>query len=369
MKVSQGGLRELPPAEDELEISLFGPGFGEAIAVHLGLGEWLLADSCVDRTRGTLPVLEYFDRLGVAADRAVRRIVVSHWDEDHVLGLSRLISTCSQARLVLSAAMRDEDFLAYVRGTGASPLATSARTREMHEALAVIDGRGYPQNSPIEAIQDRMIYERENGPIVGVRVLAPSDKLVQAATQRLARLMIERSLLPRRLPRVNPNDTSVVIWVRVGAANALLGADLESRGNMESVGWRAVVQASPSGKAHIFKVPHHGSADSHEPEVWEQLLVKDPVAILAPWSLGGASLPTQDDVERLCALTPHVYLASKQRRSSPTRDRAVERTLRERDRPLKVAEWEVGHVQVRYSAFGEGPIYVGLGGAAARGCL
>lgn len=37
-----------PPAADEIEFSLFGPGYGEAVAVHLGDGTWLLIDSCID---------------------------------------------------------------------------------------------------------------------------------------------------------------------------------------------------------------------------------------------------------------------------------------------------------------------------------
>jgi len=36
------------PAADEIEVTLFGPGYGEAIAVHLGEGAWLLVDSCID---------------------------------------------------------------------------------------------------------------------------------------------------------------------------------------------------------------------------------------------------------------------------------------------------------------------------------
>jgi hypothetical protein len=34
------------PAPDEVEIVIFGPGIGEAIAVHIGYNQWLLVDSC-----------------------------------------------------------------------------------------------------------------------------------------------------------------------------------------------------------------------------------------------------------------------------------------------------------------------------------
>ena len=32
------------PAAGELEVSLFGPGFGEALALHIGAGKWILVD-------------------------------------------------------------------------------------------------------------------------------------------------------------------------------------------------------------------------------------------------------------------------------------------------------------------------------------
>lgn len=37
-----------PPAHDELEVSVFGPGYGEAIVIHLGENEWILIDSCIE---------------------------------------------------------------------------------------------------------------------------------------------------------------------------------------------------------------------------------------------------------------------------------------------------------------------------------
>ena len=32
------------PASHEIEITVFGPGYGEAIAVHLGEQQWMLID-------------------------------------------------------------------------------------------------------------------------------------------------------------------------------------------------------------------------------------------------------------------------------------------------------------------------------------
>ena len=36
------------PATNEVEISLFGPGYGECIVIHVGENEWVIVDSCID---------------------------------------------------------------------------------------------------------------------------------------------------------------------------------------------------------------------------------------------------------------------------------------------------------------------------------
>ena len=90
-----------PPAADEIEVTLFGPGYGEAIAVHLGDGSWLLVDSCIDPDSKTPASETYLDQIGVNASH-VRAIVASHWHDDHVRGISRLAARYPAADFVLS---------------------------------------------------------------------------------------------------------------------------------------------------------------------------------------------------------------------------------------------------------------------------
>lgn len=35
-----------PPDAQEMEITLFGPGYGESVVVHLGDQHWFIVDSC-----------------------------------------------------------------------------------------------------------------------------------------------------------------------------------------------------------------------------------------------------------------------------------------------------------------------------------
>jgi len=68
-----------PPAPDEIEVCVLGPGTGEAILVHCTENEWL----CVDCTKvdGRCWPLSYLNEIGVPAD-AVRLIVATHWHAD-----------------------------------------------------------------------------------------------------------------------------------------------------------------------------------------------------------------------------------------------------------------------------------------------
>ncbi len=43
------------PEPDEIEVSLIGPGYGESVLVHLGDGEWVVADSCVEKVLSRVP--------------------------------------------------------------------------------------------------------------------------------------------------------------------------------------------------------------------------------------------------------------------------------------------------------------------------
>src|SRR5262249_14986688 len=53
------------PAADELEVTVFGPGFGECIVAHLGHDRWIVIDSCIDSRSDKPAVLAYFEHIGV----------------------------------------------------------------------------------------------------------------------------------------------------------------------------------------------------------------------------------------------------------------------------------------------------------------
>ena len=107
-------MRELPPDSDQFELTLFGPGYGECAVVHVGANRWIVVDSCLDTTTRKPAVLEYFNAIGISAQEAVRLIVISHWHDDHVRGLSDIVSSCPNALVCCSLALTKNEFLAYI---------------------------------------------------------------------------------------------------------------------------------------------------------------------------------------------------------------------------------------------------------------
>src|SRR5207247_10718341 len=104
------------PDGNDLEVSLFGPGFGECLALHLPGGKWILIDSCRN-SQGQPASLAYLREMGVRAASDVAMVVASHWHLDHVDGISEIVQECRSAEPVISAALYTRELLAYAEAT------------------------------------------------------------------------------------------------------------------------------------------------------------------------------------------------------------------------------------------------------------
>src|SRR5262249_12335263 len=100
-----------PPGSDVIEISIFGPGRGESIAVHLGDSRWIIVDSCRVSSK-SIPVLSYLQNVGVDMAKDVKLVVATHPHLDHFAGTADVFRTCTSAECVCSSAMMDADFFA-----------------------------------------------------------------------------------------------------------------------------------------------------------------------------------------------------------------------------------------------------------------
>lgn len=310
-------------------MSVFGPGKGESIVVHLGDGRWMIVDSCIDQRTKSLPALDYLRSLGVDAGSQVDLVVATHAHNDHFAGISKVYRACLQAKFVWSAAATTEEFAALVAlddtlGVALRPSAFS----EFRAVVELANARQLASKGPRQmryATQDRLLMERSataTTPAVIVRALSPSDQAIHLAQSAHAALAFKVDA-PRRVLFVDPNMLAVALWIQSGARSVLLGADLLN--GPAGCGWSAVLETfAPDGKANLIKIPHHGSPNAHMDEVWEQLVSDVPVAVVTPYRGSQTPRPALSDVARLNRLTQHAYATAPTK--MPSRSKKISST-------------------------------------------
>lgn len=346
----------LPPAANELEVSLFGPGYGESVIVHIGNGQWIVVDSCLGQSGGEPAALHYFSEIGCDVEHSVLLVVITHWHDDHVRGLREVVKRCKAAKIAVSAAFQQEEFLALPAIFSQRALPETGLD-ELAEVFRILQERhrGPFFEPPMVATQDRLLLKAEI-PLDGSRcpamvyALSPSDRAILQACSAFAALNPVIGEPPKRIAPPSQNDASVVLWVEVGDHKVLLGADLQ---NDPSIGWSVLIDNSSaiSGKAEVFKVSHHGAESGHEPRVWSELLSPNPTAVLCPWSLAGNLLPTDSDSERIKSLTSDAYITAPPvaRHRFHLRENKVRRMVEDATRSIQETALGWGHVRLRRS--------------------
>jgi beta-lactamase superfamily II metal-dependent hydrolase len=298
-----------PPAADEIEFSVFGRGFGEAICVHLGDGEWAVVDSCMNPQTVEPAALTYLASLGLSPNDDVRIVVATHWHDDHVQGLGEVVEACANATVVCSAALDRKEIVAFVLQQEAAKGAIGSGLDELRSILHTCGKR---QRSIVWAKATLPLHPRPPGDVARVVALSPSEDAVERAMQDLiAAATSAKITVPRRYRAPErSNGASVAVSIRNENVGLLLGADLEASVNPEA-GWKAVVAyARPTLKASAVKVPHHGSLGAHHDEMWSELLERDVLAVLTPWIRGAKYLPTEADIQRIVSLSKKVYITA-----------------------------------------------------------
>ena len=328
---------EKPPARNEFEITLFGPGYGECIVLHVGDGVWIVVDSCID-AQGMPAAIPYLRGIGVDPATGVALVVATHWHDDHIRGMARLVAACANARFCCAAALCREEFLAAV-GTAEASSASRAGSgfREIRDVLTDLRSRAL---APAYALANQRLLFRN---ACEVWSLSPADAVFQDFLTSIAALLPGTNQASTRVPSLSPNQVAVTIWIRTGDLAVLLGSDLPRRG------WIRILRSEerPAGTASVFKVPHHGGNDADEPDVWDRMLVSEPLALLTPWRRGGRTLPTPGDVRRICSRTPQGYVTAARNSSRPVRPGMVGRTLRESGVTLRRVATASGAIRLR----------------------
>ena len=255
------------PASDEFELSIFGPGRGECVLLHIGCGDWVCIDSFIDRKTRRPIALSYLEGLGIDPSEALRLLVVTHWHQDHMRGAAEVLQSAPKAFFACSGAFKSHEFRVAV---GASE-GTRHAQQPLHEfakILALIQARRGP-GVRCESASPNFLHEGSPVPVARSESAMPHVRVVAVSPSHGARMLgmheLAASLPEMRRPKrravaLAPNQQSVALWVQAGEVKVLLGGDLEDSTDA-GVGWKAVLASPtrPDERAGLFKVPHHGS--------------------------------------------------------------------------------------------------------------
>ena len=244
------------PDPEELEISLFGPGYGEALVLHLGEHRWMIVDSCLDTESGRARALAYLEAIGVDYTRDVAFVLATHWHDDHVRGLGEVVEACenSTVPLLLGVSRRGIPYLDEVDVLGAERMTSGVR--EFARILEILRDRkatGKLHGGPSFVLENAVVDQTTH---CEVKALSPSSAAIERAMAGIASMLPEQRRPHLRVAAPSSNEGSVALWMKGNAGTALLAADVERQAT-DDRGWGAIVALTPAamGRAGLVKVP------------------------------------------------------------------------------------------------------------------
>lgn len=330
------------------EINIFGPGIGECIVINFGNGKWAIVDSCIDPSTSQSYAFTYLKERSVSLDD-VCLIVATHWHDDHIRGISQLAKECQHATICISAVLSKKEFIETVTVYNKTPnTKLGSGLAELHDILKIGPSRPLKRATADKRILQSSITINNVEKPIEVWSLSPADAEHERFFSQLAKMYPKVMQVKGRATSINPNDTCVVMLIKVGEVNVLLGADLEETGS-DRRGWSAIVSstARPEEKSTLFKIPHHGSENGHNDDVWKRMLEPKPVCLLTPYNRGRVKLPSPSDVGRILEKSDKSYITATTT-TKIKRDKTVEKMIRDFGINIQPATGKIGHIKATH---------------------
>lgn len=329
-------------SSDKLEVILFGSGYGESILVHCGVEGWIIIDSCLTRDSVLPAPLYYLESIGVDASTDVIAVVATHWHDDHIKGMSQIAKKCSAATFYISAALMtskdSKKFRTLVLDSSISRLAnlnadSASGVKEFREVLETLHARG-DKSKLIFALEDKLLLERKG---LSLWSLSPHSSIFHKALDAIIAQIPDAKGCIKRIKAPLPNFTSIVLWLKHENTRVLFGADIEEAN--EHKGWSLIIDGKKPSiidiRGSLYKVAHHGSDTGHHDMIYESLLEKNPLCLIAPFNRN-PKLPKQEDLQRILKFTNAAYISTSSQLSKPKKalDRIIKSKLSEHNASL-----------------------------------
>jgi hypothetical protein len=343
------------PLSNQIEVCLFGKGYGECVTIHLGNNIWAIVDSFLHPKTKRPIAIEYLESLAIDIAERVRLVIISHWHDDHIRGSCDIVLKANSARVVLSQAMHEKEFAKFVKR---HKTAANSKVDEMNKILELFLSKPAHRLFPRLASHGKSLLELssdemdELGPCK-IQALSPSDADVWDFMQQIARMMPAAKKAKRPARKIKQNEASIVTWVNYDEVCLLLGADMETRKGNDR-GWNAIVKSDlKPGKAMLYKVAHHGSKNGYNQGKWTELLTETPIAIVTPFINGKVKLPTLEQIKVMWEHTGNLFATGLPLETkTKKRSAAVEKEIR--NVKLRALGSGLGAIRLRSTPMSEG---------------
>jgi hypothetical protein len=245
-----------PPQVTEIEISLFGSGYGESIVAHIGDGNWLIVDSCIDYSSQKPIPLSYLESLNVDLSQNVVAVIATHWHDDHTKGLSKLVECCETAKFICSEALHFDEFVNLINMYSNRAMVQNPGMNEWSMILEQLRRRkknNKNNGTPIFANHDQLLLNSNlNSLNASVKLwsLSPSDAAKIESVLEFRTLFRIKGQSRKAVPLPKRNPTSVALLLSISDTHILLGADLEEKGDKDT-GWSAVISCNAISKKNL----------------------------------------------------------------------------------------------------------------------
>lgn len=199
-------------------------------------------------------------------DRSLELVVATHADADHVGGLPAVLKHYAVKRFIVNSYDKDNQLFSDLK----ERLAEEVRTGMVLENPILGRQLVFPQEKSENNNNEGLIMSffsqklpkmTKKPPSMKFLILSPQEttqqRLVKKTEKGETLLSDVNSFFSEPLPiGKTHNDLSIVVFLKVGEATALLTGDIEEKGELSLLKWGLL------SKTDILKVAHHGAKTS-----------------------------------------------------------------------------------------------------------
>ena len=356
------------PKLNELQICVFGPGYGESILLHIPFVGWGIIDSCevkINKKPVVLPLQYFLEAVEDNEFPELSFVILTHPHEDHYKGLDKTIATypgtikriCRyngvgirelKEYLISQKLVHNEQLPGLIDVFKASDIAkkNGAQERFLSELTDVfayndIDIEGFGKTN------------------IALKALSPSAGSAKKYTE-----MLYKTFPKIGEPLKFANDSahnliSVCLLLMIGDLQVLFSSDVEDHPS-EEIGWKCIVKNNdcPNLWTNLVKVAHHGSISGFNDSVWKAHKSRfKPLSIVTPFVKGNNYMPGSEDLDRYKKVSSNVGVTGKIEFSTKMKNyynRKEMLAIQQKSRSFKIIKEpeRVGFLRVRFTPDG-----------------